>query len=92
MKQITIDVTPDQTVFQITADLEDAASCTEATRVSLRIAAPRGARKLVAKLFGGRAEHPSRAARGSALVARGYREITGQTDAAGDDLVSGDSL
>jgi hypothetical protein len=91
MKTISIDVTSERTAFQIAADLEDAAACIEPTRLSIRITAPRGARKLVAKIFGGGAEHPSRAARGSALVARGYREITAQIDAAGDDVVTGDS-
>jgi len=91
MKTIAIDVTAERTAFQIADDLEDAAACTEPTRVSLRIAAPSGARKLVAKIFGGGAQHAPRAARGSALVARGYREITAQIDAAGDDIVSGDS-
>ena len=91
MKTISIDVTSERTALQITGELEEATACDEPTRVSLRVASPRGARKLVAKIFGGGAEHPSRAARGSALVARGYREITAQIDAAGDDVVSGRS-
>jgi hypothetical protein len=89
MKEILVDVSPEKNAEQIAADLADASSCEEPTRVSLRIAAPRGARKFVAKIFGGKSEHPSRAERGSALVARGYREITAQNDAAGDDVVTG---
>ncbi|MEO8876241.1 MAG: hypothetical protein ABI461_11685, partial [Polyangiaceae bacterium] len=84
-------IATDQTAAQIAAELTDAASIEEATRVSLRVLAPRGARKLVAKLFGGGKDHASRAARGSALVARGYRQITAQIDDAGDDVVSGES-
>ncbi len=91
MKNLVIDVPNDAAAQQIAADLGDATSCEEPTRVLLRVAAPRGAKKLFAKVFGGNAEHPSRAARGSALVARGYREITGEIDSAGDDIVRGDS-
>jgi hypothetical protein len=90
MKNLVIDVPSDAGAQQIAADLQGASSCEEPTRVLLRVAAPRGARKLVAKIFGGKSGSPSRAARGSALVARGYREITGEIDA-GDDIVRGDS-
>lgn len=89
MKELVVDVKSEATAQQIAADLADAFTCEEPTRVSLRIAAPRGASKWVSKIFGGKSGAPSRAERGSALVARGYREITAQNDAAGDDVVTG---
>jgi hypothetical protein len=91
MKSTLVDIPADRNAQQIAADLPDASSCEEPTRVVLRIAAARGARKWVAKIFGGKSGAPSRAERGSALVARGYREITGEIDSAGDDIVRGDS-
>ncbi|MEO7110175.1 MAG: hypothetical protein ABI183_07055 [Polyangiaceae bacterium] len=91
MKELVVDVTTERTAQQIAEGIADASSCEDPTRVVLRVAAPRGARKWVAKIFGGKSEHPSRAERGSALVARGYRGITGEIDSAGDDIVRGDS-
>ena len=91
MKSTLVDVPADQTAQQIAAELIDASACEEPTRIVLRALAARGARKWVAKIFGGKSERPSRAERGSALVARGYREITGEIDSAGDDIVRGDS-
>jgi hypothetical protein len=89
MKEVLVDVAADRNAQQIAAEIADASSCEEPTRVSLRIAAPSGARKLLAKIFSGKSGAPSRAERGAALVARGYREITAQNDAAGDDVVTG---
>ena len=91
MKEIVADVTSERTAHQISAQLVDASDCDEPTRLILRVLAPRGARKWVAKLFTGKSGAPSRAERGSALVARGYQEITAQSDAAGDDVVTGHS-
>ena len=79
-----IDVHEEDTAPQIA----DKISGFDAESIGLRIAARRGASKWVAKLFSSETRI-SRAARGSALLACGYSQITGEIDANGDDVVKG---
>lgn len=79
-----VDVTPEETAQQIADRIPDAAD----EEFVLRVVAKRGASRWMAKLFGGASEI-SRAARGSALVARGYGQIRGEIDAEGNDVVRG---
>ncbi|MGH7285256.1 MAG: hypothetical protein ACRELY_27350 [Polyangiaceae bacterium] len=79
-----IDVGAEETAPRIAQKL----SAMDAGPVTLRVPAKRGASKWVAKIFSGDAK-VSRAARGSALVACGYSQITGEIDANGDDVVKG---
>ena len=81
---VVIEVGADDSAAQIAEKI----SSIEPGPIALRVAAKRGASKWVAKILSSETRI-SRAARGSALVACGYREITGEIDANGDDLVKG---
>ena len=81
---VVMDVDAEETAAQIAQKI----SSLEPGTIALRVRAKRGASKWMAKLFAGDAK-VSRAARGSAIVAHGCREIKGEIDANGDDIVSG---
>ncbi|HEX7665334.1 MAG TPA: hypothetical protein VF407_12505 [Polyangiaceae bacterium] len=90
MKYVSVDVKPEAGAAEIAAGLAEASSHEEPTVVQLIVRAPSGAKKFFGKLLGGYTK-PNRAARGSALVARGFGSISAQTNEAGDDVVSGSS-
>ncbi len=88
MKHVSVDVKPDASAAELTASLAEASSYDEPTTLQLIVRAPSGARKLFGRLLGSDVKI-ARAARGSALVARGFSAIAARTNEAGDDVVSG---
>ncbi|MEO8800802.1 MAG: hypothetical protein ABI551_23125, partial [Polyangiaceae bacterium] len=88
---MSVDVKADAGGAELAASVAEASSYDEPTTVQLIVRAPSGARKLFGRLLGGDVKI-ARAARGSALVARGFGAIAARTNEAGDDVVSGSTF